>query len=423
MIVDRKTPQAIVVRPDRGETLESALVTIGLTEQLSMLSITGDTAPSIVIAADGPIPCSLLSYCVGITNACTTILPLSLERILPENAQLATADPVTHRRVDGSLSLSAAWADADVRIVVSRVKTDHRGHYALCGVTLISLISHGTLRDLMEKASPHCAIIADPTHDAPMVVADHPLLTDWVGATLMGRNPYSSPRNAAWFKNGQMPRIYTIQGDTAPIASWRTPISLKRNPPYAVSADPVVSPLGRAAYDAAKTCKFYLKMLLDPFLSITGGNGITTTSMNSGFLDSIVNTLSPESMEELLETLIKGLGLFVIMHPGLKSTAVSLCGAYLIITSDNRMNVWVRFANGSVTAGRGNPGHVNVTLIFKDVPSLIRLFSSPKPDLLRAMLNQQIAFDGNLNYLLKLAFLLQRILLVIKGDFQRITST
>ena len=55
-------------------------------------------------------------------------------------------------------------------------------------------------------------------------------------------------------------------------------------------------------------------------------------------------------------------------------------------------------------------------MIFKDAPTILRLFTSPKPDLLNAMLKQQIAFDGNLNYLLKLAYLLRRVLLITRGE-------
>jgi hypothetical protein len=415
MVVGGETPQAIVVRPERGESLESALATIGLSDLLALPAM-----------ADGPVPCSLLSCCCGAHGARVALLPLSLERLLPENADVAFADPGAHVAIDDALSLCKAWASADVRIVVSRIKTDSRGRYALCAATLESLLSRGDLTGLLEKAPAHCVVIASPDHGAPCVVSDHPLLADWVGATLMGRNPYSAPRSAAWFRNGLMPRVYTVTGDTTPAPQWRAPASLKRDPPFAVYADPVAYPLGRAAHDAAEAWKAQVMALFDPLLPPPGGQsgaaGAGAASKNRGFLDGIAETLSPESMGELLETLFKGLGLLLVVHPGLKSTVAPLRAAYRIATSDNRMNVWARFSSGTVSSGRGEGGPVNVTLRFTDVASMLRLFSSPKPDLLGAMLRQQVSFDGNLNYLLKLAYLLQRVLLVVKGDFRRITA-
>lgn len=82
------------------------------------------------------------------------------------------------------------------------------------------------------------------------------------------------------------------------------------------------------------------------------------------------------------------------------------------------MNVVARFSGGVLTASRADSGPVNVALVLKDTSALLRLLAAPKPDLLRALLKQQVTFEGNLNYLLKLGYLLRRATVIVRGDLR-----
>jgi len=55
----------------------------------------------------------------------------------------------------------------------------------------------------------------------------------------------------------------------------------------------------------------------------------------------------------------------------------------------------------------------HVTVIFKDGRSLMRSLLSAQPDLLGALLRQEVTFEGNLNYVYRLAFLARRLQLSI----------
>jgi hypothetical protein len=408
-----------VVSEGAGNSLDEALDTIGMAEMLALLGSAQGSGPAVAIAADGAMPRGLLSYLSRHGAVRITTIGLTLPRILPENAGCAAADPACQTEVSPDRALCTSWAENDIRIVVSRVKTDRRGAYSLCGAALKACLSHGDLSALLERYPAHCSIVADPMDDIPAVIADHPLLADWVGATLMGRDPYSAPANADWFRRGLLPRVYRIDGDTRPVQSWRNPPSLKRDLPQAVYGDPVVRYLVQGVADAAAAWVAYGKSVLEPFLPprTSGQDDLSTRDV---LVERIAAGVSSESLGELLEALLKALGLLIGFHPLLKDEIRTLRAGYRLTTRDRRMNVAARFSDGVLMASRADSGPVNVTLIFKDTPALLRLFASPKPDLLGAMLKQHVAFEGNLNYLLKLAYFLRRITLIVQGDLRRI---
>ncbi len=415
-----RTYRAILVSEWAGYSLDEALDTIGMTEMLAPPGSAQGRGPAVAIAAEGAMPSGLLSYLSRLGATRITKIALTLPPMLPDNAGCVTADATCQAGVLPDLALCTSWAENDIRIVVSRVKTDRRGAYSLCGAALKACLSRGDLGAFLERYPAHCSIVADPMHDAPAVIADHPLLADWVGATLMGRDPYSAPANADWFRRGLLPRVYRIDGDTHPVRSWRNPPSLKCDLPQAAYGDPVGRYRVHSVADAAATWVAYGKSVLESFLRPrTGAQHHLST--RDALVEHIAAAVSSESLGELLEALLKGLALLIDFHPVLKDEIRTLRAGYRLTTRDRRMNVAARFSSGVLTASRADPEPVNVTLIFKDTPTLVRLFASPKPDLLGAMLKQQVAFEGNLNYLLKLAYLLRRVTLIVLGDLRRTT--
>jgi hypothetical protein len=424
LVATSNVVEAYVVPANGGPGLDDALDGIALGDKLAALRLADGPVPSVAIIADGTVPCSLLSYLERQGVLRITTVPFALQMRLHENSRSTIVDPID-RIVPASDPAFRTWAESKIRIVVSRVKTDRRGAYSLCGATLASCVSQGGLDSLLDRYPAHCAIVVDPAHDTPAVVSKHPLLADWVGSILMGRDPYSAPANAAWFRKGLLPRTYRIHGDMSPVISWRNPPALTRDLPNAACGDPVVLSFEKQTADAAGAWVDYVTSMLETFLPTPEmetfgeafqGEPRSVRSWWEILACRIGPAVSPESMGEIIEALFKGLGLFISIHPVLQEDVQTLQAGYLLTTADGRMTVTAEFANGRLWAKRTNSRPVNVTLIFKDTSTILRLLTSPKPDLLNAMLKQQIAFDGNLNYLLKLAHLLRRVFLITKGE-------
>jgi len=416
--------EAVVVPANARPGLDDALDRIALGDMLSTLRLAGGPGPSVAIVADGTVPCSLLSYLERHGDLRITSVPLAPQGSFHENSPSTIAGPIGQIVPAPDLAFRT-WAGSDIRIVVSRVKTDRRGAYSLCGAALASCVSQGGLDSLLDRYPAHCAIVVDPAHDTPAVVSRHPLLADWVGSILMGRDPYSAPANAAWFRKGLLPRTYRIHGDTGPVSSWSDPPFLTRDLPNATCGDPAVLSFEQQAADAVGAWVDSVTSMLEMFLPTPEmeafgeafqGEPRSVRSRWETLVCRIAPAVSPESMGEIIEALFKGVGLLISIHPVLREDVRTLQAGYLLTTADGRMTVTAEFANGRLWAKRTKSSPVNVTLIFKDAPTILKLFTSPKPDLLNAMLKQQIAFDGNLNYLLKLAYLLRRVLLITRGE-------
>lgn len=409
-------PVAVIIRD--AAHIDRGFEQTGFTELLGMLGRVQLPEPSVAIAADGPIPVDFLAWLRRKTEARSTLIPLNARRILPENFALPKVDPSDRTLVRDGMSVCTAWTTSTVRIVFSRVKTDNRNRYSLGEASFASLQSGGTATLLSKYYPPHCTIVADPVYPVPMVVANNGLLADWVGAVLMGRDPHSSPDAGSRFLNGHLPRTYRIVGDQASIASWKHPPSLSRGLPHATIAAPVPPFTATTAY--AETWMSVVREAFEPFMGRKHGavSDDRPLSLKKEMLSRVASVLSPESLGELLTTLLKGLGLLLTTHPQLRADAGSLDAVYRIATRDQRLSVYARFNKGTLTVERAVPDRVHVTLFFSDVAAMVQLFATDNPDLLGAMLRQQVAFDGNLNYLLKLAYLLKRIMRAVKGELR-----
>jgi hypothetical protein len=63
------------------------------------------------------------------------------------------------------------------------------------------------------------------------------------------------------------------------------------------------------------------------------------------------------------------------------------------------------FANGKMRVSEKVPENPTFTLVFRDGKALLALLFSPAPDVLNALLNQEVDFTGNINYLNKFAYM------------------
>jgi len=63
------------------------------------------------------------------------------------------------------------------------------------------------------------------------------------------------------------------------------------------------------------------------------------------------------------------------------------------------------FANGKMRVSTKEPENPTFTLVFRDGKALLSLLFSPAPDVLNALLNQEVDFTGNINYLNKFAYM------------------
>jgi len=90
-------------------------------------------------------------------------------------------------------------------------------------------------------------------------------------------------------------------------------------------------------------------------------------------------------------------------------------GKYFFTDKEEGITEAVIFKNGKMEVFNKPINDADITVTFKNNKALADFLLSPKPDLLNAMLHQDITLNGNLNYIYKFAFMAQHLRSMVTG--------
>jgi hypothetical protein len=127
--------------------------------------------------------------------------------------------------------------------------------------------------------------------------------------------------------------------------------------------------------------------------------------------------LEDEFAEEFLEILLKLMSLVFCLDQSFRRNIKGFAARYLFKSKDSGVTVGVQFADNKMTVQEKELKDTNITVIFRDQQTLMRFLLAPKADILQALLNQDIYYEGNINYLAKFAFMAKHLQLEVKGIF------
>jgi hypothetical protein len=127
------------------------------------------------------------------------------------------------------------------------------------------------------------------------------------------------------------------------------------------------------------------------------------------FLDCIES----EFAEEFLELLLKTMKLVFMVDNDFRRNINNFNARYLFKSKDDQITMAVIFKNAKMKVYEKKISNTDITIIFKNGNALLKYLLSPKTDILGAILNQDVTFQGNLNFLSKFAFMSKRLQLMI----------
>ena len=133
-------------------------------------------------------------------------------------------------------------------------------------------------------------------------------------------------------------------------------------------------------------------------------------------IKKLINSLESEFAEEFLQLLLNGMRLFFFINKGYRKNIKNFNGRYLFRSKDNSITIAAIFKNNKMKVREKIIDNTNITVIFKDQRALMKFLLSPKPDILNAILNQEVTYEGNLNYLSKFAYMSKRLQLIATGE-------
>ncbi len=113
--------------------------------------------------------------------------------------------------------------------------------------------------------------------------------------------------------------------------------------------------------------------------------------------------------EEFLELLLGFMSIMLVVDADFRRHAQGPEARYALRSADGAISIGATLRDGFLSVAEGPPRAPHATVIFRDGRSLMRSLLSAEPDLLGALLRQEVSFEGNLNYVYRLAFLARRL--------------
>jgi hypothetical protein len=133
-------------------------------------------------------------------------------------------------------------------------------------------------------------------------------------------------------------------------------------------------------------------------------------------LKRFIELLQSELAEGFLNALLNGMSFIFKLDHDFRRNIEGFSARYQFLNKNGDMAVYATFDNGQMTACQGRIDNPNVSVTFKDEKALMNFILSPKPNILSAVLHQDVMLKGNLNYLYKFAYMAKR--LQLKATFQ-----
>ncbi len=117
------------------------------------------------------------------------------------------------------------------------------------------------------------------------------------------------------------------------------------------------------------------------------------------------NAIESGALDLLLEGLLNAMRLACFVCPDYRKHIDGFDGRYAFVSADGRIAASAVFLDGRMAVEMHEIGATNVTITFRDAAAMRNLLLDPDPDIIAAILDNQVTYEGNLNYLAKFAFM------------------
>lgn len=126
-------------------------------------------------------------------------------------------------------------------------------------------------------------------------------------------------------------------------------------------------------------------------------------------LKRLINDIESRALDTFLEVLLSAMRLAFFLDKEYRRNIAGFKARYAFKSRDGRIAASAIFDNKSMKVKRHAVGDTNVTIVFKDSESLKDFLFSKEPDVIDAILDNRLTYDGNLNYIAKFAFMAKQL--------------
>lgn len=119
----------------------------------------------------------------------------------------------------------------------------------------------------------------------------------------------------------------------------------------------------------------------------------------------IMKAIESGLLDAFLETLLKAMCLLFLIDKSYRKNIEGFNARYAFVSREREIAASAIFKNNKLKIVHEEIKDTNVTVVFKDSKVLMEFLFDRNPDIMNAVLNNDVTYDGNLNYLSKFAYM------------------
>jgi pyruvate dehydrogenase complex dehydrogenase (E1) component len=120
---------------------------------------------------------------------------------------------------------------------------------------------------------------------------------------------------------------------------------------------------------------------------------------------NVINIICDEALDFSLEMMLRFMRLYLRINESYRRNIDGFNARYSIKTRDGRIDVGIIFSNGKMSVKTHTIKDSNISIEFKDGKAVREFLLADSPDVIGAILNGDVSYEGNLNYLSKFAYM------------------
>ena len=122
-------------------------------------------------------------------------------------------------------------------------------------------------------------------------------------------------------------------------------------------------------------------------------------------IKKLLDNIETGFMDEIIELILKGLKLFLYLDPGYRKNIEDFNARYTFRSERGKIAASAIFKNGKMRVKKKEIKNTNITVFFSDGKAMWNFMTAPNPDIFAFILDNKIRYEGNLNYVLKFAYM------------------
>lgn len=129
----------------------------------------------------------------------------------------------------------------------------------------------------------------------------------------------------------------------------------------------------------------------------------------------LLDCIEGNVIDNVLDTLLKLMGLMFQLDRDYRKNIENFQATYVFTNFNGDFYTAVEFNNGKMKISNKKVAEPTFKLIFRDNNALISVLLQGASDILKAMLNQEVDFEGNINYMSKFGYMALHPILELTG--------